>query len=144
MAEQRLLTFPLCGFGFVREDSLCRHGCPLGSTCHLARCPACEYEFPERQPDRPWLARLFGRKGGPPVAAQDALTVRELSSGECAQVISLGGEHPGRRHHRAVFGLVPGAEVRLVQRYPSYVVEIGETTLALDADVAADIVVARS
>lgn len=143
MADQRLLTCPLCGFEFARADALCRHGCPLGATCHLARCPACEYEFPERQPDRPWLARLFGRKGDQPVAAEDALTVREMSSGERAEVIGLGGESPSRRHHLAVFGLVPGAEIRLVQRYPSYVIEIGETTLALDADVAADIVVAR-
>jgi Fe2+ transport system protein FeoA len=111
--------------------------------CHLARCPACEYEFPERQPHRPWLARLFGRKAEPPVAAEDALTVCKLASGERAEVISLEGGHPGRRHHLAVFGLVPGAEIRLVQRFPSYVIEIGETTLALDADVAADIVVAR-
>ena len=49
----------------------------------------------------------------------------------------------GRLHRLAGFGLVPGATLRLVQRRPSLVVEIGETSLALDERVAAAIFVRR-
>jgi Fe2+ transport system protein FeoA len=41
----------------------------------------------------------------------------------------------------AVFGLVPGAEVEVLQRRPTCVVRIGETDLALDADIANEILV---
>lgn len=70
----------------------------------------------------------------PPLPADALLTVKDLS----------GGDSPARRNHLAVFALVPGSEIRLLQRYPSFVAEIGETILALDADVAGDIVVARA
>jgi DtxR family Mn-dependent transcriptional regulator len=52
------------------------------------------------------------------------------------------GERP-RLHRLAGLGLVPGATLRLLQRRPSLVVEIGETTLALDERVAAAIFVRR-
>jgi ferrous iron transport protein A len=146
MAES-FLTCPLCGFEFQRADSLCKHGCPLGAACNLARCPQCEYEFPERLPGTSWLRRLFKKKEDdavPPLAADGLLTVKDLAGGERAEVLCLGGDSPSRRNHLAVFGLVPGSEIRLLQRYPSFVVEIGETILALDADVAGDIVVARA
>ena len=61
MAES-FLTCPLCGFEFQRADSLCKHGCPLGAACNLARCPQCEYEFPERLPGTSWLRRLFKKE----------------------------------------------------------------------------------
>ncbi|HYX26779.1 MAG TPA: FeoA family protein [Thermoanaerobaculia bacterium] len=144
MAE-RYLTCPLCGFEFQRADSLCKHGCPLGAACNLARCPQCEYEFPERLPGTSWLRRLFRKEDGaaPPAPAESLLTVKDLAGGEHAEVLCLGGDSPSRRNHLAVFGLVPGSAIRLLQRYPSFVIEIGETVLALDVDVAGDIVVKR-
>ncbi|MCK4912065.1 MAG: ferrous iron transport protein A, partial [Thermodesulfovibrionales bacterium] len=41
----------------------------------------------------------------------------------------------------ANMGLVPGAIVRLHQKKPSYVVEVDQTTLALDEDIAQGIYV---
>ena len=40
-----------------------------------------------------------------------------------------------------MFGLVPGSEIVLLQRYPSFVVEVGETVIALESEVAGSIVV---
>jgi Fe2+ transport system protein FeoA len=144
MAEH-FLTCPLCGFEFRKSDSLCHHGCPLGAMCNLNRCPACEYEFPEGPQKGSWLRRLLQRKEAtvPPLPDDGLLTVRTLAAGERAEVLCLAGDSPGRRNHLAVFGLVPGSEIRLLQRHPSFVVEIGETVLALDADVAGDIVLKR-
>jgi Fe2+ transport system protein FeoA len=141
------LTCPLCGFAFERTDALCHHGCPLGSACHLARCPVCEYEFPENLPTGSWFRKLFPKKDGPevpPIPGDGLLTVRDLKGGDLAEVLCLGGESAARRNNLAVFGLVPGCEIRVIQRYPSYVIGVGETVLALEADVAADIVVRRA
>jgi Fe2+ transport system protein FeoA len=144
MAEN-LLTCPLCGFEFERSDSLCGHGCPLGAACHLARCPMCDYEFPEKPAaGASWLRRLLGRPAPPPSCPGEGLaTVKDLRPGEAAEILSLAGGNPSRRNNLAVFGLVPGSEVRLLQRYPSFVLRIGETVLALDGEVAGDIVVRR-
>jgi Fe2+ transport system protein FeoA len=138
-----LLTCPLCGFEFERADALCHHGCPLATTCSLARCPACEYEFPERRPALGWLARRRDRRPRLPAPAAGPLTVRELAGGERAEIVALAGG-TARRSNLAVFGVAPGSEITLVQRQPSYVVQVGETLLALDAEVAADIVVRRA
>lgn len=144
MAEH-FLTCPLCGFEFRKSDSLCHHGCPLGAMCNLNRCPYCDYEFPEGPQKGSWLRRLLQRKEAtvPPLPDEGLLTVKTLAAGERAEVLCLAGDSPGRRNHLAVFGLVPGSEIRLLQRHPSFVVEIGETVLALDADVAGDIVLKR-
>lgn len=142
MAES-LLTCPLCGFEFERADSLCGHGCPLGAACHLARCPVCEYEFPAKPAGVSWLRRLLGKTEEPPpplCPGDGLLTAKDLRPGDLAEVVGL-GESPSRRNNLAVFGLVPGSEVHLLQRYPSFVLRIGETILALDAEVAGDIVV---
>ena len=42
-----------------------------------------------------------------------------------------------------MFGLVPGARIRLIQRQPACVVKVGETELALDPEIARDVLVAR-
>jgi Fe2+ transport system protein FeoA len=140
-----LLTCPLCGFEFERSDSLCSHGCPLGAACHLARCPVCEYEFPAKPAGTSWLRRLLGRAAPPPPACpgDGLLTVKDLRPGESAEILDLSGGNPSRKNNLAVFGLVPGSEVRLIQRHPSFVLRIGETVLALDGEVAGDIVVRR-
>lgn len=139
-----LLTCPLCGFEFERADSLCGHGCPLGAACNLARCPVCEYEFPGKPVSVSWLRRLLGKaeEPPPPCLGDGLLTAKDLRPGEQAEVIGL-GESPSRRNNLAVFGLVSGSEVHLLQRYPSFVLRIGETVLALDGEVAGDIVVRR-
>ncbi len=141
-----LLTCPLCGFEFERGDTLCHHGCPLATHCNLARCPACEYEFPERLPSlgwMDWIGRLF-RRGARPAAGGDAApaTVQSLAGGERAEIVCLAG-NAERRNSLAVFGVVPGSEITLIQKQPSYVVQVGETLLALEGAVAGSIVVRR-
>ncbi len=140
MAE-RYLICPLCGFEFAPADTVCSHLCPLRSRCGLTCCPSCDYEFPERPVA--WLSRLLHRGAArPPAACVRPITVRELRAGERARVAVLGGPG-GRSNTLAAFGLVPGCEIQLVQSRPEYVLRVGETDLALDAGIAAEIVVER-
>jgi len=48
---------------------------------------------------------------------------------------------PGRVVRLSSLGVVPGAVVTLVQMRPAVVLRIGETSLAVDRDVADDILV---
>jgi Fe2+ transport system protein FeoA len=136
------LTCPVCGFEFERTDTLCAHGCPLGSLCHLVRCPACEYEFPETPATVSFVKRLFRRRlptvaGLPP----GVRTAAELRPGQKATVLCLGSTVTDRHHTLTVYGLGPDAEITLVQHQPACVIRIGETELALDFDIARDILV---
>lgn len=140
MAEP-FLTCPLCGFEFHAADTACQHGCPLRSACGLVRCPGCDYEFPETPKAVSWLRRLFGRGAEECGSPAGMRTVRELAPGERAEVVLLSGASSSRSNALAVFGLVPGSQVVLLQRRPSYVIEVGETVLALEEAVAAAIVV---
>ena len=139
MAEQ-FVVCSLCGFEFERGDTLCQHGCPMRTFCNLIRCPSCDYEFPERPKAISWLGRLMRRE--PPVGEQceRLRTVSELTPGETSEVVSL-GTHAARRGTLSAFGLVPGSEVTVVQQRPACVVKIGETELALDREIAQEILV---
>ncbi len=139
----RFVICPLCGFEFEPADSLCEHGCPLRTACGLIRCPGCDYEFPATPRSISWLRRLLGGERRCATGAAGLRTVRELGVGERAEVVHLAETTPERSNALAVFGLVPGSEITLLQRRPSYVLQVGETTLALEADVASSIIVRR-
>ncbi|HVS01593.1 MAG TPA: FeoA family protein [Thermoanaerobaculia bacterium] len=136
-----MVICPFCGFEFERTDTLCRHGCPLSAMCNLTRCPSCEYEFPTR-PEKPsWWRSLFAGRSRPTPLPERALTVRDLDEGARVRVLGLACASAGRRNHLTVFGLTPGTEVELLQRRPAFVLRVGETDLALDPEIAAEVVV---
>jgi ferrous iron transport protein A len=137
-----MVICPFCGFEFEKADTLCKHGCPLSSACLLTRCPSCDYEFPLEQQKPAWWRGLF--RSRPAEAAPGAartLSVRDLRSGQRGRVLALSGGSGVRRNTLAVFGLAPGAEIELIQRQPAFVVRVGETELALDPDIAGEILI---
>lgn len=141
------LTCPMCGFEFARGDTLCAHGCPLGSMCRLVRCPSCQYEFPETPAAVGLFRRLFTRRRSLPLAEQQATlpenvrAASDLRPGQRATVLCLGPTATERHRTLTVFGVVPGAGVTLVQKQPACVIKVGETELALDREIAREILV---
>jgi Fe2+ transport system protein FeoA len=69
-------------------------------------------------------------------------TLRELGAGEAARVVCVGSEREAPPSLLAAFGVVPGAEIQLVQLRPACVIRVDETELALDGEVADEILVA--
>jgi Fe2+ transport system protein FeoA len=135
------LRCPLCGFEFEKLDTLCSHGCPLGGSCNFVRCPSCQYEYPPQPRRIPLIARLFGKGKQLPVLPEGIRSLSELKHGDRARVVCLGGDNGSRHNSLAVFGLVEEAEITLLQQRPSCVVQVGETELAIDSEIAADILV---
>jgi DtxR family Mn-dependent transcriptional regulator len=70
------------------------------------------------------------------------LPLAELRVGEEGSVRFVSGERDGIERLMAL-GLVPGVKVRLSQRRPSYVVEVGQTSIAIDGALAKAIFVKR-
>lgn len=77
--------------------------------------------------------KLYTRKLQPLVQS-----LKDFEVGKTAKVLFINAPAMDRL---ASIGLVPGATVRLQQRRPSYVLEIDETTIALDEDIAKGIYV---
>ena len=140
----KYLTCPFCGFEFDSEDTLCHHGCPLGPHCQLIRGPNCQYEYAERPAGVRWIRNLFRKRPHLEETHPELVTTaRELDAGASATVMCIGGTRESRKNSLAVFGLVPGAEITVLQQRPECVLRVGETELALDADIARLVLVKR-
>jgi Fe2+ transport system protein FeoA len=126
---------PLCGLDYTPGGDTCKeHGCPLSfGGCATRHCPRCGYTMPDeaRSVSVRFLQKLLGRRQ--PVVA--AATLADLPTGARAVVSRLDGE-PELRARLTAQGLAPGVGLHLLQRRPTFVIEIGETTLAVERRVA--------
>lgn len=61
--------------------------------------------------------------------------------GARGRIVFIAPKFHDRMDRLAALGVVPGSEVRLHQRAPAFVIEVGETTLALDPEIASEIYV---
>ena len=64
-----------------------------------------------------------------------------LAVGQDARIIYIAPREPARLLRLSNLGVVPGATVHLQQRAPATVFRIGETTLAIEPEMAAEIYV---
>ncbi len=92
-------------------------------------------------------------KAIPPGACCNALpkTLRPLVTvltsfelGTPARIVFIAPKFHDRMDRLAALGVIPGSEIRLHQRSPSFVIEVGETTIALDPEIAREIFVKRA
>ena len=63
--------------------------------------------------------------------------------GDTGRIVFIAPRFHDRMDRLAALGVVPGSEIRLHQRSPAYVIEIGETTVAIDPEIAGEIFVKR-
>jgi Fe2+ transport system protein FeoA len=129
------VTCPLCGFAYVPGGDSCReHGCPIAlGGCATRHCPRCGYTMPdeERSASARFVRRLFAARPRPASG-----TLAELPTGAFGVVERIEGD-PALQARLTGQGLAPGVALHLLQRRPTYVIEVGETTIALEHRVAA-------
>ncbi len=128
------VTCPLCGFAYVPGGDSCReHGCPIAlGGCATRHCPRCGYTMPDEE--RSTAARLVRRLFRPrprPAAG----TLAELPAGAFGVVERIEGDAALQARLTAQ-GLAPGVALHVLQRRPTYVIELGETTIAIERRVA--------
>ncbi len=71
-------------------------------------------------------------------------SLKELEVGENGRIIFVLSKSHARLDRLGTMGIVPGSVIRLHQKSPAYVIEIGETTLALDPDIVGEIFVKKA
>jgi DtxR family Mn-dependent transcriptional regulator len=71
------------------------------------------------------------------------IPLEELGLGENGRIVFIAPRSHQRLDRLSTLGIVPGSILRMHQKNPSYVLQIGETTLALDSEVVRDIYVKK-
>jgi DtxR family transcriptional regulator, Mn-dependent transcriptional regulator len=71
------------------------------------------------------------------------IPLEELSLSEAARIVFIVPKSHQRLDRLSAFGIVPGSIVRMHQKIPSHVLQIGETTVALDKEIVKDIYVKK-
>jgi Fe2+ transport system protein FeoA len=127
----------LCGFAYAPGGAVCRErACPLAVLgCSLEHCPRCGFSAPDERSSTlaRWVRRVITRPQ--PATKTGTATLAGLAAGASATIRDVGGA-PELQARLAAQGVVPGARLRLVYRWPSYVIEMGDTTLAFERAVA--------
>jgi len=72
------------------------------------------------------------------------IPLEELGLGEEGRIVFIAPKSHERLDRLSTLGIVPGSVLRMHQKNPSYVLQIGETTLALDRDIVKNIYVKRA
>jgi len=81
---------------------------------------------------------IFRREVAPLVSR-----LMDLSAGETARIVFITPQSRRSLDRIATLGIVPGTSIRLLQKRPGVVLEVGHTTVALDQEIAAEIYVRR-
>jgi len=101
----------------------------------LGHPPTCIHGKPSPRGD---CCRRFKREMRPLV-----IPLEELGLGDQGRIVFIAPKSHQRLHRLSTLGIIPGSTVRMHQKNPSYVLEIAETTLALDREIVKDIYVKR-
>lgn len=67
--------------------------------------------------------------------------LKDFELGTTGRIVFIAPRFHDRMDRLAALGVIPGSEIKLHQRAPSYVIEVGETTIALDSEIAGEIYV---
>ena len=68
----------------------------------------------------------------------------DATLGEIFRIVFITPRSRKRLEKLSALGIVPGSRLRLLQRTPSFVLQIGETTVAVDRDITDEIFVKRA
>lgn len=128
--EERDVESGACQFEHILSPQVLESVCAF-----LGHPPVCPHGKPI--PPGPCCAR-FKREVEPLVRP-----LPELKLGERGRVVFITPKSKGRLERLSSLGMTPGSVIRLAQKKPAYVIDIGETTVALDEEIAREIYVKR-
>jgi len=80
---------------------------------------------------------------GPGGIVQPVAPLSDMAVGDLCEIVLIRPRTHSRLDRLATYGVAPGSRVHLHQKRPAFVIQIGETDLALDGEVARDIFVRR-
>jgi DtxR family Mn-dependent transcriptional regulator len=126
--SEELFEIPACKFEHVLEpevtDSIC---------AFLGHPPVCPHNKPIPKGD---CCNKFKKTLAPLVQR-----LKDAEIGKGMRIVFIAPRFGVRLDRLSTLGINPGETVKLKQKQPSFVVEVGETTIAIDSQIAEDIYV---
>ncbi|MFC1544265.1 metal-dependent transcriptional regulator [Gemmatimonadota bacterium] len=123
------------------EQSACEFEHILGpevtdSVCTLlGHPPVCPHGRPI---PRGACCERFGKEVQPLV-----VRISDLSPGDVGKIVFISSGRSRRLDKLSTMGIIPGTLLKLHQRKPSFIVDLGETQLAIDGEIAGEIYVKK-
>ena len=133
------ITCSVCGYRFDPSEHAGCANCPIHEGCTTACCPNCGTTNINPSASRwaVWLDKLFHRPTAPSGNPAEAeLTLDRVPAGRQAQILRFGSLGIEQDRHLQAYGLLPGRAVRVLASHPLIIIQVEETELALEKDVA--------
>jgi Fe2+ transport system protein FeoA len=145
-----LYTCSMCGHQFDVSSHLACSACPLNKGCNLVCCPKCGYNSIDtrgsilaRLASGLFASRPGGRRGRRRHHRRNwrnenaPTTLADVPAGLGAIVVGFSVDFPAeRRAFLQAYGLIPDYKVRVLQHAPVMVIQVDNTELALEEDLA--------
>jgi len=131
-----IMACVLCGTRFDPEAEVACGSCPMSGACTLACCPECGYTTVDISSSRSagLVTRLLSSRKAPRLVGatlDGAVVGRQVAIAGFADSMTT-----GHRELLRTYGIEPGRTVRVEQHSPVTVVQVDETEIALEADLA--------
>src|ERR1041385_8392172 len=132
----------LCAYEFDETQLRCHTSCPFNEHCAIICCPNCGYQVVDYSKSKlaETVRRILQRNTKSQRSERPACCpLNQLIVGEAGKLVSIESNKANRVERLQIFGLIPGAQVILRQRYPEFILQVGHTELTVERDVAAEI-----
>lgn len=73
----------------------------------------------------------------------ESVSLIHVRKGQKVRVVRLLPVDESQLRKLTVFGILPGVEIEILQKYPIHVLQVGHTQIALDDDIAKNILVTK-
>lgn len=126
-----------CSFEFdeKKADDVCQ-GCLWVKKCGLIKCPRCHFELVLV----PALVRETKEEDSKDVG-REVLALNQLGINGQLQVVHIDTKDRLLLRKLIAIGVLPETKIKVIQRFPSYVLEIGNDRFTIDRELASAIYV---
>lgn len=131
----------LCGFVFDETQMNCHSSCTFNQSCGIICCPNCGFQVADERKSRlaSALRDAIARRKQTVITGKCRLT--SLQPGQSGTVLEIQTENHARAERLQVLGIMPGAHIRLEQKQPVFVLEVGFTEISVERTIANNIIV---
>lgn len=126
--EEQSWEASACTFEHILDEKVTQSVCNF-----LGHPPVC----PHGKPIPPGPCCNGGRKPIEPLV----IPLNEVKVGEGGRIVFITPRTKKRLNRLASYGVIPGSDLTLHQRFPSYVIRIDQTDVALETEIAKEIFV---
>jgi len=139
-----------CGYEFNEANAAGCKSCPLQANCGKIKCPNCGFEMPQENLVWKWFRRRRGgagagkRHGQHKKVCPEGMTLSQLEPGKEAVVSHIDTRNKSTLNKLMALGILPGVRVIMIQKFPTYVFQVGNTRVTADEQLVNTIMVQRT